>query len=85
MGNSIIVIAKIDYLGNTVTSGRENIGKICKYLLDNYQDVKYRASKFLPSVTIDAYEMSDDDINKMTMELRGLDFVDSAEKVSNVN
>jgi hypothetical protein len=84
VGNSIIVIAKIDYLGSAVTSGRENINKICKHLLDNYQGVKYRASKILPSVTIDAYEMSDDDINKMAVELRNLEFVDSAEKVTNV-
>lgn len=78
------VVCSMEFLssGGTRAVARENITKLCSYILTNYPNLKYRVSKVAPSVVIDVYELSDEECNSLLLKIKALDFVEGAEKVN---
>lgn len=80
---NIVVVMKVDYGVVNFTEGvrRELISKFTSYLRENYSFLSWKPSTILPSVVVNVAELGTDDVNKLLIEFRSLEFVDTAEKV----
>ena len=69
---------------NMYDKSRNNISRICGYLLKTYPNLKYRASKVVPTISVDVYELDKDSLDNFLLDIRKQDGVDGAEVINNV-
>ncbi len=90
MKYEIVVIAKAEFRqpmpGESILTYRKNVSSgnqrsVVRYLDENYEFLKYIVSPIFPSITITVDELDDNSINKLLVDLRSLESVETAEKV----